>query len=351
MIELNEELKSLYDLNKDWNVCQRSNFEVLNECTEYLKNSKFIEVIDCIVDYVKEDNILDIQLVCLHLQSYVNINKSADDFIAIFEVLEKIINSYDRLSPSNKKETIFLKSILALLNSSNDAINYYHPDFLDTQAEQIINFLSQIQDHLTNNIRDLDLINFNKVRSELVATISRFIIKSENGEEEAKQEGHTEEPEEKEISKQDESFKNFNLENTSSFYWQNLMLKLARFDKLINLSDESSKFELALLFDSIQNEIDNFNPIKYFPNEFEILLKSVTSDIYTEMTNIIGSSKGSPLWDFMLQKVETNISIRPESEALQLGTVDVVDSSANNGYSEEEDFLGREEQNHNDWVD
>ncbi|AEI36839.1 type VI secretion system protein IglI family protein [Francisella salina] len=351
MSKSREDLKKLFDFSDGWNVCKRSNFEILNESTEYVDENNFQEVIRCITEYIEEEKVLDIQLICIYFQAYSNINRSADDFVTIFEVLEKIINSYDQLSPLNKKDTIILKSILALLNSSNDVINYYYPDFLDTQAEQIINSLSQIQDYLTNNIRDLDLINFNKVRSELVATISKFIIKSESSEEEAKQESHTEELKDKEISKQDESFKNFNLESTSSFYWQNLMLKLARFDKLINLSDESSKFELALLFDSIQNEIDNFNPIKYFPNEFEILLKSVTSDTYTEMTNIIGSSKGSPLWDFMLQKVETNISIRPESEALQLGTVDVVDSSANNGYSEEEDFLGREEQNHNDWID
>lgn len=68
-------------------------------------------------------------------------------------------------------------------------------------------------------------------------------------------------------------------------------------------SSSTDSFNLALLFDSIQTEIKSFDPVKYFPREFEFL-NSVTPEVYIDIQNIIEKNKGSSLWDFMLQKAD-----------------------------------------------
>jgi len=98
-----KELKDLFMLERDWNVLNRSDFEVLTEVTELLEGRKFQEIINNVFEYVQEEEVIDIQLFCLYLQAYFNLNNSADDFNSIFEVLEYVLSKYNFISPINKK--------------------------------------------------------------------------------------------------------------------------------------------------------------------------------------------------------------------------------------------------------
>lgn len=335
MSKASEELKLLFLDQQDWEIVKRSNFEVLTESTELLEGRDFQGAISFIFEYIQEEKILDIQLICLYLQAHFNLNHSADDFVSSIDILGEVLAKYELISPLNKKDLVVMRSVLALLNEANDAINYYYPDFLDSQQEQVADRLSNIQDSLSENIEGVDLVEFNKSKNQTILTIAKYLIKEE------KETEVVEDVLEKELT-----VLNTSKEERYSFAWANLLLKISRFSSLANTAVESpEKFELALLFDSIQSEIDNFNPIKYFPKEFETFLNSVTPEGYTEIQQIVENSKGSPLWDFMLHKTEANIQIDPNNKFSEIGDFNVdevlkksaytqlADSSNQNSYS------------------
>ena len=73
-----------------------------------------------------------------------------------------------------------------------------------------------------------------------------------------------------------------------SFAWTNLLLKISRLNSLANIAVEShEKFEIALLYGSIQQEITDFNPIKYFPRELGVFLNSITPEAYVDIQQIV----------------------------------------------------------------
>ncbi|WP_244877006.1 type VI secretion system protein IglI family protein [Allofrancisella guangzhouensis] len=316
MNKATKELKKLFDTNQDWKVCKRSNLEVLNECTKLLENRSFQEVITKIIKYTQENRVLDIQLFCLYLQAYFNLNNSAGNFVSTLSILTEILDNYQLISPINKKSTIVLRSVIALINESNNAINYYYPDFLDKQLQQVKEFLEQVKEFLACNIQEVDLTDFNSAKNKLLITVSKYVLK----------ENIQLNRENTDNEKDDISLVKLEKENRYSFYWTNLLLRVARFVSLANsLDDVVNKFELALLFDSIQTEIQDFNPIKYFPNEFQGFLNSVTPETYSQIQQIIENSKGSALWEFMLQKTQADIEINPGNKKINAGDFNIDD--------------------------
>ncbi|KEI35092.1 hypothetical protein FRA_41c09850 [Francisella sp. W12-1067] len=310
MSKASEELKKLFDTNRDWRVCKRSNLELLNECTELLNNRSFQETMCLITKYIQENNVLDIQLFCLYLQAYFNINHSAGNFVSVLEILAGVLSGYHLITPTNKKDTIVLRNVITLINEANDAINYYYPDFLDNQLQQVTEFLEQVKDLLACNIQEVGLINFNRAKNQILATISKYVFKEVVNSNQEKADNE----------KVDNSLAQTSKENVYSFYWSNLLLKIARFNNLANpLDTVSDRFELALLFDSIQTEIQEFNPIKYFPKEFQVFLNSVTPETYSQIQQIIENSKGSALWDFMLQKTHADIELNIKNKKINTG--------------------------------
>ncbi|ABK88956.1 hypothetical protein IBE20_04475 [Francisella tularensis subsp. novicida] len=317
MSKASKELQNLFDVNDNWQVIKRSNFEVLTESTEFLESRKFQEVINIIYQYVYEEKVLDIQLFCLYLQAHFNLHNSADDLLSILETLVVILSKYELISPLNKKETILVRSITTLINEVDDAVNYYYPDFLDNQRDLIKNYLDKTQELLNLNINDIDLSEFNKSKNQLLSTVAKYLLKqdSANVVEEIVV-----------MDEKDTSTKKIDKEDRYSFYWTNLLLKISKFRDLAKVASSSTdSFNLALLFDSIQTEIKSFDPVKYFPREFGVFLNSVTPEVYIDIQNIIEKNKGSSLWDFMLQKADTSIQMDPENKQSEIGDYNVDD--------------------------
>ncbi|WP_150467330.1 type VI secretion system protein IglI family protein [Francisella sp. SYW-9] len=313
MSKADKELLHLFGDKQDWDLAKRSDFDVLTECTGLIDAREFQAVIDKISEYTHEYRVLDIQLVCIYLQAHFNLNHSADDYVSSLNILADVLNKYDFISPINKKETITIQSTLTLIKNANDAINYYYPDFLDTQQELIIQHLSRILELLSENIEDIDLLELSESKNQLISTVAKYLIK-EDKDPEAVEEAPEDVLVTPNVSKQDRY----------SFAWANLLLKISKFGGLANMAETpSEKFELALLFDSIQTEIDNFNPIKYFPRELGAFLNSITPEVYTEISQIIENSKGSPLWEFMLNKTDVNIQIDPDNKPSNMGDFNI----------------------------
>jgi len=315
MSKANKELLHLFGDKSDWNVVKKSDFETLTECTELIDAREFKRVIDKVSEYVIEHKVLDIQFLCLYLEAHFNLNHSADDYISSLNILVDVLSKYELISPINKKETIVIRSILTLINNSNDSINYYYPDFSDSQQETITECLGSIEEFLSQNIKDLDLLEFSDSKNKLMQTVAKYLLRVykeiEVGECVIEKPLTVSKP-----SKQD----------LYSFAWTNLLLKMSKLSGLSSTAVEShEKFELALLFDSIQEEISSFNPIKYFPREFEVFLNLITPEAYTDIQQIIENSKGSPLWEFMLQKTEVNIQIDPDNKQSEIGDFNLDD--------------------------
>ncbi|WP_150468159.1 type VI secretion system protein IglI family protein [Francisella sp. SYW-9] len=333
MSKASEELNDLFRGDQGWEVIKRSNFEVLTECTEFIEGRKFHEVIKAISEYVQEDKVLDIQFFCLYLQAYLNLNHSADDFVTTLEALAEILGKYELISPINKKDMIVIRSIISLTNEANDALNYYKTDISNTQLDLIKTHIGEIYELLNSSIEKADLAEFNKSKNQFLITASKYLIKEEGGAQE------TPEVEEKPPTSSDE-----NKDDRYSFHWANLLLKISRFSKLASSPNGTAdKFEQSLLFDSIQTEIQKFNPIKYFPREFQVFLNAVTPETYTAIQQVIEGSKGSPLWGFMLKKVEANIEVDPDNMQVGVGDFNVDNilelsnqkTMAENNYDEE----------------
>jgi hypothetical protein len=302
-----EELNDLFRGGQGWKVIKRSNFEVLTECTEFIEGRKFHEVIKSISEYVQKDKVLDIQFFCIYLQAYLNLNHSADDFVIALKTLVEVLGEYELISPVNKKDMIVIRSIIALTNEANDAFNYYKTDISNTQLDLIKTQISKIYKLLNSSIEEAaDLAEFNKSKNQFLITASRHLIKEEGSAQENI-----------EVEEKTPNLGNENKDDKYSFHWENLLLKISRFSKLSSSPNGASdKFEQSLLFDAIQAEIQKFNPIKYFPREFQVFLNAVTPDTYISIQQIIEKSKGSPLWDFMLKKLEANMEIEPDNKQM-----------------------------------
>lgn len=320
MSKAREELKKLYDSEyQGWQVIEKTDFDTLNECTEFLLERNFQKVLEVISNYFQDNSVLDIQLVCLYLQAHFNINHSADDFLSVCETIIDVLTKYQFISPAKKKEAILARSINSLFNEANEATNYYYPDFSDKEYQQISDLLAEIVDILKQNLNASELEEFNKVKSNFIRSISKYIKKdtSEKNDSAEDKENNSSHEVKVDSSNNNERY---------SFKWSNLLLKISKFKELASSTEDAEgKFKLALLFDSIEGEIQSFDPVKYFPREFQAFFNAISSESYIEIQQLIENNKGSSLWNFMLQKVAINIEVDPNNKLSDIGDYNVDD--------------------------
>ena len=302
------------ELEKDkvWQVEKRSDIEVITYCTSLAEQSKWLDLIYAADKYIADENVLDIQIVCLYLYAYYNLHSSDEDLLLVLEKLKMVLSDFfDSLTPNNKLKIIILRSVQGFLVNLAGSIEYYQPDINVSIHAKVVSHLKDILElSKDDSVKDTMENSLLKYYSDLIKVIQKYIIENvatENENNESISENCINiESAQKEI--------NINIKEFGSIHWKNLLSKVNRF---CAVKMDSNNLELALLFDAIQEEIKNFNPIKYFPDEFQEFMKTVDVSTYQRMQETIEASKSSPLWDFMLQKSEVNLQVNQnQSESL-----------------------------------
>ncbi len=308
--------------SKNWVVTKRSDIGVITHCQSLIKDKKFSEAIKDIREYFETEEVLDIQLLCLYLQSsFIEEHDCENLKVIITTITETIQDQYERLTPENKREIVALKSIQGLLTSLVSSLEYYQVDITKNNQQQILENLEILSDNLSEKIEETNkLSDLYKAKKEFIDIIKRQTIEEPETEEiENEQEAiglnetaPTAETKSKKQSVQiEDNTPSAMTKVMGSYEWQRLITKLNQFSELVK---NKNTFELALLFDDIQNEINNFNPIHYFPEQFKTFLQTMNSDLYMQIQGIIEQSKGSGLWSFMQQKlVQARVSLEDDT--------------------------------------
>ena len=302
-------LISVLEAGNQWEVQKRSDLDAITDSTGLADQCQWEALIQLVDDYIEENNVLDIQLVCLYFQAYFNLHHAGEPLETILTTLKQILcDDTDLLTPSNKREVIIVKAIQGLYTNLTSSLDYYKTDIEFDLQEPILSNLQEIIEYIQQaDIADDSKHAFKKIQDEFIKVIKKHTLAADkNDVVDEKTEATQEEAAEQEKTNSTQA-----ASQMGSFYWQHLLAKVSRFSQS---KGSANVFEQALLFDSIQEELNNFNPLKYFPKEFYPFLDTLDAQTYAEVQQVIESNKGSSLWEFMLQKTNANIQIDPKSK-------------------------------------
>ena len=248
---------------------------------DYMKNAEYELYLSKVVELIDSQGFIDIYTLFLALNSELSLHlgdyEKTSQLLSDYNDYLKL--SFNELSPANvnQRKTLSEKaghSFLMFMESNLQEV--YKAEDDDARLIDLV-FLTKLEDFVSV-FEELGLICDDSFKKNLLNTINKFKYLHDRKEKEslALQSQDEEATDTEKADKDKHSDTSMPLSNYKSYKWQTLLGKI---EVLKSLVDKDRLFETAIVYEDIQQLLEDFDPKEYFPEVFFSLYKKVAPEV------------------------------------------------------------------------
>ncbi|AXA32998.1 type VI secretion system protein IglI family protein [Francisella adeliensis] len=264
-LELKESISPISNI-KLYGLYENAEYELyLSKVVELIDSQGFIDIYTLFLALNSE--------LSLHLGDYEKTSQLLSDYNDYLKL------SFNELSPANvnQRKTLSEKaghSFLMFMESNLQEV--YKAEDDDARLIDLV-FLTKLEDFVSV-FEELGLICDDSFKKNLLNTINKFKYLHDRKEKEslALQSQDEEATDTEKADKDKHSDTSMPLSNYKSYKWQTLLGKI---EVLKSLVDKDRLFETAIVYEDIQQLLEDFDPKEYFPEVFFSLYKKVAPEV------------------------------------------------------------------------